>query len=42
MPLAKLTTGASLHYEDMRPESDRLPVIMLHGCWAPRASTWAT
>ena len=31
MPLAELTTGAALHYEDMRPESDRTPVILIHG-----------
>lgn len=31
MPLARLPTGASLHYEDMRPDSDQVPVILLHG-----------
>ncbi|MDE2853638.1 MAG: alpha/beta fold hydrolase [Chloroflexota bacterium] len=31
MPIADLPTGASLHYEDMRPESEQLPVILIHG-----------
>lgn len=31
MPLAELATGAALHYEDMRPDSDRIPVILIHG-----------
>ncbi len=31
MPLARLTTGATLHYEDMRPGSEQTPVILLHG-----------
>lgn len=31
MPLAKLNTGATLHYEDMLPDSDRPPVILIHG-----------
>ena len=31
MPLADLPTGASLHYEDMRPASDQIPVILIHG-----------
>lgn len=31
MPLAELATGAALHYEDTRPDSDRIPVILIHG-----------
>lgn len=31
MPLANLPTGASLHYEDMRPTSAQAPVILIHG-----------
>ncbi len=31
MPLVELVTGAALHYEDMQPDSDRMPVIMIHG-----------
>ena len=31
MPLAKLATGATLHYEDMLPESKQVPLILLHG-----------
>ena len=31
MPLARLNTGATLHYEDTLPESDQIPVILLHG-----------
>lgn len=31
MPLVDLTTGASLHYEDMRRASDQVPVILIHG-----------
>ena len=31
MPLAELATGAVLHYEDMQPESDQIPVILIHG-----------
>ncbi len=31
MPLARLSTGAALHYEDTLPDGDRTPVILLHG-----------
>ncbi len=31
MPLVDLKTGASLHYEDMRPGSPQLPAILIHG-----------
>ncbi len=31
MPLAELTTGATLHYEDLRPGSERTPLILIHG-----------
>ncbi len=31
MPLVNLPTGATLHYEDMRPGSDQKPVILIHG-----------
>ena len=31
MPRIDLATGASLHYEDMRPASDQVPVILVHG-----------
>ena len=31
MPLAKLATGAALHYEDLMPDSERVPVILLPG-----------
>ncbi len=31
MPLVKLATGAALHYEDMLPKSDQVPVILIHG-----------
>ncbi|MCY3779119.1 MAG: alpha/beta hydrolase [Chloroflexi bacterium] len=31
MPLVELATGAALHYEDMMPDSDQTPVILLHG-----------
>lgn len=31
MPLLDLTTGASLHYEDLRPASEQAPVILIHG-----------
>lgn len=31
MPLVELATGAALHYEDMTPGSDQIPVILLHG-----------
>ena len=31
MPLARLPTGAALHYEDMSPDSGRAAVILLHG-----------
>ena len=31
MPLIELPTGATLHYEDMRPQSTDVPVILIHG-----------
>ncbi len=31
MPNVKLVTGATLHYEDLLPESDQVPVILTHG-----------
>ena len=31
MPLAKLAKGAALHYEDLMPDGDPIPVILLHG-----------
>ena len=31
MPQVELATGATLHYEDMMPESDQVPVILIHG-----------
>lgn len=31
MPLAELATGAALHYEDTEPNSDQIPVILIHG-----------
>ena len=31
MPLARLITGATLHYEDMRPDSAQVPVVLIHG-----------
>ncbi len=31
MPLVELATGAWLHYEDMLPEGDQVPVILVHG-----------
>lgn len=31
MPLVELSTGATLHYEDMKPDSDDTPVILIHG-----------
>ena len=31
MPLVELPSGAALHYEDGRPESDRIPVMLLPG-----------
>lgn len=31
MPLARLTTGATLHYEDVLPASPQAPVILMHG-----------
>lgn len=31
MPLAKIATGAELHYEDMRLDSQKAPVILIHG-----------
>lgn len=31
MPLIELSTGATLHYEDMKPDSDAMPVILIHG-----------
>lgn len=31
MPLAKLATGAALHFEDLQPDCARVPVILLPG-----------
>ena len=31
MPLIEIKTGASLHYEDMQPDSTDTPVILIHG-----------
>ena len=31
MPIADLHTGAALHYEDLGPASDQVPVILIHG-----------
>jgi valacyclovir hydrolase len=31
MPLIKISTDATLHYEDMRPDSTQTPVILIHG-----------
>ena len=31
MPLARLKTGASLHYEELTPKRDQVPVICIHG-----------
>lgn len=31
MPLAELSTGATLHYEDSQPLGGQIPVILIHG-----------
>jgi len=31
MPLVEIQTGATLHYEDMQPDSPETPVILIHG-----------
>ncbi len=31
MPLVELPTGATLHYEDSHPQSEHIPVILIHG-----------
>jgi pimeloyl-ACP methyl ester carboxylesterase len=31
MPFAEISTGACLHYEDLNPDADRIPVVCLHG-----------
>jgi len=31
MPLVEISTGATLHYEDMQPDNTDTPVILIHG-----------
>lgn len=31
MPLVEIETGATLHYEDLAPGSEQIPVILIHG-----------
>lgn len=31
MPLIEISTGATLHYEDMQPDSEDTPIILIHG-----------